>query len=327
MSSPSTSTVYRPVIVRQQREHARRVAARRRRLADREADLALRHREARDRVHHQHHVAPLVAEVLGDRGCRERRLDPHERRLVGRRHDDHRALHAVRPEVALHELAHLAPALADQADHVDLRRRRSGDHPEQRRLADAGAREDAEPLAAAAGDERVERPYAERHALVDARALERVGRRRLRGAHPSPVLAADRPEPVDRAAEPIQRAAEQPIGHLDGERAPARGHARPGPDAGRVAQRHQQRPARAEADDLGGHGGAAAPGLDRAHLADLGLQPGGLDDQADQVAHPPVPPVEVGVADRGRRRVERADHLLTGSCRAPRRRPRARAAA
>ena len=52
---------------RQQREHRRRIALRGRRLAGRQADLALRHREARHRVHHQQHVLALVAEVLGDR--------------------------------------------------------------------------------------------------------------------------------------------------------------------------------------------------------------------------------------------------------------------
>src|SRR3712207_7542136 len=44
------------------------------------------------------------------------------------------------------------------------------------RSADSGAREDAEPLAAATGDERVERAHAERDALADRGARERVGR-------------------------------------------------------------------------------------------------------------------------------------------------------
>ena len=43
---------------------------------------------------------------------------------------------------------------------------------------------------------------------------------------------------------------------------------------------------------------AAAVGADEAHLADLGLQAGGLDDQPDQVADEAVAPGEVGFADR-----------------------------
>ena len=44
----------------------------------------------------------------------------HERRLVAGRHDHHRARQSFRPEVALDEFAHLAAALADQRDHVDI---------------------------------------------------------------------------------------------------------------------------------------------------------------------------------------------------------------
>ena len=140
---------------RQDGEHRRRVAARRRRLADREPDLALRHREAGQRVHHQHHVEARVAEVLGDRGREERAADADQRRLIGGRDDDDRARQALGPEIALDELAHLAAALADQRDDVHLGPRRARDHAEQRALADARAGEDAEPLAAAAGEQRV----------------------------------------------------------------------------------------------------------------------------------------------------------------------------
>ncbi len=240
--------------LRQQREHARRVAARGGRLADRQADLALRHGEARDRVHHQHHVGALVAEVLRDRGRRERGLDAHERGLVGGRDDHDRAGHALGPEVALDELAHLAATLADQADDVDVGGRRAGDHAQQRRLADAGAGEDAEPLAAAARHERVERADAERDALVDARALQRIGRRRLHVARATPSATADRPEAVDRTAEAVERAAEQIVGDVDAQRATGRAHARARADARRLAERHQQRAAGAEADHLGRHG-------------------------------------------------------------------------
>ena len=57
-----------------------------------------------------------------------------------------------------------------------------------------------------------------------------------------------------------------------------------------------------------GTGGAAAARVDRADLADLGLEAGRLDDQADQVLDPPVAAVQVGVAERGGGGVERADH-------------------
>ena len=151
----------------------------------------------------------------------------------------------------------------------------------------------------AAGHERVERAHAERDALVDARA-RRAGRAATPGRRASrDRRVADRAEPVDRAAR-ARRACgpSSVVGDLDAERAAARRDARARADPGRVAERHQQRPAGAEADDLGGDRGAPAPGLDRADLADLGLETGRLDDQADQVAHAAVAAVQVGVAQR-----------------------------
>ena len=191
MSSPSTSTVYRAVIEPEgevpERSSSfgsiaktrRRVAARGGRLADREADLALGHREAGDRVHHQHHVAALVAEVLRDGGRGEGGLQAHQRGLVGGRADHDGAREALFAEVALHELEHLSATLADQADDVDLFGGRAGDHAQQRRLADAGAGEDAEALAAPAGHHGVQRAHAQRHAVLDPGARKRVGRRGL----------------------------------------------------------------------------------------------------------------------------------------------------
>ena len=64
------------------------------------------------------------------------------------------------PEVALDELAHLASALAEQRDHVDVGAGAPGDHAEQHALADAAARHDADPLAPAERDQAVDGPDA-----------------------------------------------------------------------------------------------------------------------------------------------------------------------
>ena len=76
-----------------------------------------------------------------------------------------------------------------------------------------------------------------------------------------------------------------------------------GPDAVHLAERHQQRAARAEADDLGADrrpaaGGGVAAGADLADLAHLGLQAGRLDDQPDQVHDAAVATMQVGARDR-----------------------------
>ena len=190
------------------REHRRRVAARRGRLAGRQADLALRHREAREAVHQEQHVLALVAEPLGDARRGERGAQAHERGLVGGRDDHDRAGETLGAEVVLDELAHLAAALADQREHRDRGLGAAGDHREQRRLADAGAGEDAHALPAPA-----------RHQACRARArragscvVDHAAGERVRGAWSTPRDVRDvaqRRAAVDRAAEAVEHAAEQ----------------------------------------------------------------------------------------------------------------------
>ena len=165
--------------LRQHREDRRRVAAGRRRLAGRQADLALGEGQPGDAVHHQQHVAAAVAKPLGDPGGDEGRPQPHHRRLVGGGDHDDRVAQAVRAEVVLEELAHLAAAFADEGDDLDLGLRPAADHRQQARLADAAAGEDAHPLTAADRDQRVDRPHAQREGLVDPVAGHRVGRGRV----------------------------------------------------------------------------------------------------------------------------------------------------
>ncbi len=71
-----------------------------------------------------------------------------------------------------------------------------------------------------------------------------------------------------------------------------------GRDPAHVAERHQQRAPVAEADHLGGHGGAVAAAGDRDQLADLGPQAGGLDHEADQVDDAAAVTLQVGLGDR-----------------------------
>src|SRR5581483_2896789 len=66
----------------------------------------------------------------------------------------------------------------------------------------------------------------------------------------------------------------------------------------------QKRPPVAEADDLRGDALAVATDGDLAQLADLGLQAGRLDDEADQVRDAAAPAVEVGARERREALVE-----------------------
>ena len=134
-------------------------------------------------------------------------------------------------------------------DHHRIAGGVAGQHREQHRLADAGAGEDAEPLAAAAGGEDVHGPHAEFEPLAHPAA--RMGRRR-RGAQGiggealrQRALAVDRlAERVDDPAQPAHR---RPHGRALGPDADLRARR----DAFQRAERHQQGAGLAEADHLG----------------------------------------------------------------------------
>ena len=250
-SSPSTSTVKSPVIVpspvpgpgalqetRQFGEDRRRVTFGGRRLAGGKSDLSLRHCESGDRIHQHQHVAALVTEIFRDGQRQICSLAAQQRRFVrGGDHDDG-AGKAVRTEVVLNEFLHFAAALADQTDHGHVGRDVAGEHRQQHRFADAGTGENAQPLAAAAGHEGIERPHAEVERSTNAppgmgwwrciaeRRRRRTGRKR--------TLAVDRlAHGIDDASEPADRGPHR-IGR--------RGHERPAPPPYPVerGKRHQQ---------------------------------------------------------------------------------------
>ena len=156
--------------LRQAREYRRRVALGCRCLADRQRDLALRLREARQRIHDQQDVAAAVAKVFRYRGRQPGAVQPHQRRVVGGgRHDD-RARQALASENPFDEFLHFPPALTDQPDDDDVGRGVAGHHAQQHALADAAAGKQADTLAAADGQQAVDRPDADVERLRDRRA-------------------------------------------------------------------------------------------------------------------------------------------------------------
>ena len=199
----------------QQGEDRRRIAPRGRRFARRQADLALGHGIAGDGVHQQQDVLALIAKVFGDRRGGSRRLHADQGRLVAGGHDDDALGQALRTEVALDELVHLAAALADQGDDVHVGRRIAGHHAQQHALAHARSGEDPHPLPLAAGQQAVDGADAGGQRLVDPRPRAGVrrlavqgsplGQRRLRLAVHGPAGGADHapqqpcadPQPAD----------------------------------------------------------------------------------------------------------------------------------
>ena len=76
---------------------------------------------------------------------------------------------ALRLELAVEEFAHFAAALADQGDHDDIGIGVAGDIGQDRRFADARLAENADALAAPAGQKAVDGADAELDRLADQR--------------------------------------------------------------------------------------------------------------------------------------------------------------
>ena len=231
----------------QEGEHARWVGAGGRRLAGRQADLALGHAEPGQRVHHQQHVAVPVAEPLGDAGGGGGGTEAHQRRLIGGGDDDDRPGETLGAEVALDELPDLAATFADHGDHVDVGRRVAGDHAEQRRLADAGTGEHTDALSAAERGERVPRPDTGRQRSVDAGAAQRVG---WLAFGRDALDDAERRAVVDRDAHAVQHTAEQGVADRHADRVVVDVDACPDADATEVTERHAAHTVAVDTDDL-----------------------------------------------------------------------------
>src|SRR5476649_2073715 len=101
-------------------------------------------------------------------------------------------LQTLFPKVILQKFLHLTAAFADQANHRDIGVDIARQHRQQYRLADAGAGKDAEPLAAAAGQEGIERPHPEIERRADALARMRRRRRIAIGYRRGPLRQRDR---------------------------------------------------------------------------------------------------------------------------------------
>ena len=121
---------------RQQREHARWIAATCGRLSGGESDFALRTGHARHRIHEQQRVLAVVPKRLRDRGRHLGRAQAFERGRVAGRHDHDRAPPSLGAERALEKFADLAPPFADQCHHDHVGVRAARDRAEQRALAD-----------------------------------------------------------------------------------------------------------------------------------------------------------------------------------------------
>ena len=263
------------------------------RLARREPHLAGGQGETGHRVHHQDHVGALVAEVLGHRRGQIGGADAQQGRAVAGGHDDHAARQALGAQVALDEFAHLAAALAHQADDADVGGGVAGHHAHEGALAHAGAGEDAHALALAQGKKRVDRPHAHVHRLGDAPAAH--GGRRVVVQGVEGLIVGVRAS-VQGLAQAVDDPAQELRPHLDLALDARRGDQAAGAQAACLGVGHDEHGIALETHHLAQHRRTAVhvqkdAGAHRQHQAL------GLGHQAHHLADPPQMHQGIGLAD------------------------------
>ena len=128
----------------------------------------------------------------------------------------------------------------------------------------------------------------------DARAGQWIGGS---GVGVAPGHARGHVDPVQGIAQPVDHASQERLANGDPEGRTGRMHAGPRADPVQLTERHEQRAPAAEAHDLARDRSTVAAVADHAHLADLHLHAGGLDDQPDQVGHLADATGKVGLLD------------------------------
>ena len=248
--------------------------------------------------------------MLGDSGRDQRAARPHQRRLIPCRHDQDRARQPFGAERVLDEVAHLPAALAEQRDHVYIRRGPAGAIMPSSVLLPT-------PLPAkipirwprAEREQPVDRADAGFERLMDHLALERV--RRL-GSQRDALGNLDFALPVDGVTKAVQDAAEQVRTDIHPEGAAERLHAAPRMKPVQLAERHQEYPPLVKADGLGEHRFVVRQAGHAAQLAEPDLEPDRLDHQADNSGDPAVAREARGIGDALEKSFRHGSHSIVG---------------
>ena len=226
---------------------------------------------------------PLIAEILGNRRPRHRSLDANKRGLVGGRDNDDRAFQSLLAEVTLNKVTHLTSALPDKGDDTNIRLSVACDHGEQRGLANARPRHDADTLPIAECDEPVDCTHTDVEIVVDARARERRRRRCLQGIL---FLCENWAFAVDRIAEPVKNTPEQFRANLDTQTPPRCNDLTAGTDALHFTDGHEENTPLTKAHDL--RRNRRHPRKMRTHIAEFPDRDGRslrLNDEPNDLRH------------------------------------------
>ena len=281
---------------RQEGKYRRGVSSRGGGFSGGEPDLPLGHGDPGHRIHEEQDVHPLFPEELGDRGGGQPALHPEDRRLVGRHGHHDRFLQALFAQVPLDELPHFPSPLPDQGDDVDIRFGVPADHPHQDGLADATATEYADTLSPADRREVIDRLDPGHEGFPDSGPLQGRGRGVV---EMDERLGLDGSLAIDRLADGVDDPSSQGVPHLDSETALQRNDVVVLLDPVQLAVGHEQNLAALDADDLCALLSMTVLGIDLTDIADPAVQPGGFDDQPDDLVDLAHDTERFGVVDLG----------------------------
>lgn len=231
-----------------------------------------------------------------------------------------RAGHALGAQVPFHEFHHLAAALADQGDDVDVGPGIAGHHAHERGFAHAGTGHNAHALSLAQGQQAVDGAHAHVQNVRNARTLQRAGRVGVNGGQLGMPLGSGLYGPFRRERgldfQLALKVGLAPIPGGQGRGVDFRAHGRPGvqgraegvkspaqqlrphgknrrqagiadeaarPDAAHVPVGHEQQIAVTEAHHFGGDALAFPVGEHMADRAQGGAQSAALGHQANHL--------------------------------------------
>jgi hypothetical protein len=192
--------------LRQPRKDRGGIAFRGGSFANGQCDFALGLCKAGQRIHQEQNIESLVAKIFGDGCCEPGAVQTHEGWVIRRGGHDNRPGPILRSQDALHEFLYFTASLPDQADNDYVCAGVARHHAQQHALTDTAAGEEAYTLAAAYGEQRVDRSDTHIERLSNGFPGQRVDGL---ASQAYAVIALERSQTIQRMRPAIDDPAEQ----------------------------------------------------------------------------------------------------------------------
>ncbi|MCH9612004.1 MAG: hypothetical protein S4CHLAM102_04860 [Chlamydiia bacterium] len=129
-----------------------------------------------NRVHHQEHFLPLIAEIFSNSRSHIGGIETELGRLVRGGHDQYRAGKPLFTEIVLDKFPYLTPPFSNERNHVDISFCITGHHPKKGRLTSTRCGENSHPLPFTRCEDTINTAHAHRDRLINNLPFEGIGR-------------------------------------------------------------------------------------------------------------------------------------------------------